>query len=364
MNGNVTDQYKSPTIYDVAKRANVSISTVSRVLNDTNNVSALKRQRVIEAVKDLHFVSNKVARSLSKKRSYTITLMISDIINPAFNQLIRGVQSITNRHEYNLTIFDNQENPNKESIALKNLCNSGVDGIIDVAPRISISELDSFSATKTPVVVFNKGRKHHNYHSVLMNVRHSTFRATTYLIQLKHSRIGFITGPLISESAYERYKGYVAALRRHSIEIDKKIVAVGDGTPEKSYSAIESIYKRTELPTAIILFNDYSAIGVYKFLSEHGIRVPNDISIIACDNVMYSRFLNPPLATMDVPYFEIGKKLADTLIKIIENRPPKKRNYIITPQLIIRESVAKCPSHRTSTKYSDTRSDKSRSHIR
>ena len=357
MKEKIVDQYKNVTIYDVAKKASVSISTVSRVLNGTNNVTILKRQKVMEVIKELNFVSNKVARGLSKRRTYTIALMISDIINPAFNQLIRGVQSVTNKNDYYLTLFDNQENPNKESQALIIVGNSGVDGIIDVAPRISISELDSFSSTQIPVVVFNKGRKHHRYYSVLMNVRHSTFQATRHLIHLKHKRIGFITGPLMSESSRERYRGYVAALQRHNIEVDKKIIGIGDGTPGKTYYAIKSICKRTKPPTALILFNDYSAIGIYQFLNEKGIRIPDDISIFACDNITYSKFLNPPLATMDVPYFDIGKKLANMLIGIIENRPPKKRNYIITPRLVIRESVTEWNSNRKTSVGNKIRAD-------
>ena len=327
------------TIHDVAKKANVSISTVSRVINNKHNVREQTKSKVIDAIKELRFFPNAAARSLIHNKTHNLALVISDIANPSYSDLIKGVQFIANQDKYAVFLFDAEEKAEKELNILDMLFEKRIDGIMIAAPRVSNRKLIEFANRKIPMVLYNRGSKNKDLFSIMINDSSGAFRAVSYLIELGHRRIGFITGPIRSESCHAKYKGYKAALKRYGLDFDGKLVAIGDATPKSGFKAMEKLLLLERPPTAIFVYDDYSAFGVYECIYKKGMQIPRDLSVIGSDDIFYARFLDPPLTTLNIPYYKIGTRLARTIISFLKGTKQIKRKIFIDPELKIRGST-------------------------
>lgn len=327
------------TIHAVADKANVSISTVSRVLNHRAYIKETTKSRVLAVIEELKYHPNASARALVSKKTCDLAVIVSDITNPSYADLIKGIQSTANKNHYGVFFFDAEENVEKEINLFKILFERKVDGIIVAAPRMSNNRLNEFSHYNIPIILYNRTADTSNFYSVIINDVGGAYAAISHLCDEGHERIGLITGPIRSESTQAKYKGYKKALKRHGLEFRKELVSIGNATPHGGYKAMKKLMSLAHPPSAVFVYDDFSALGAYDCIYNAGLRIPEDISVIGSDDVYFARFLQPPLTTLHIPYYRVGTKIASTMIGLLNKSRRTKRRAFINPQLILRNSV-------------------------
>lgn len=286
----------------------------------TFSESALPTTIYDVAKKRIRIFPNAAARRLIYNKTYNIALIVSDIANPAFSGLIKGFQFIANQQQYGVFLFDKEERVEKEITIFEMLVERRMDGINIAAPRMRNSHPIDFSHKKIPVVLYNRRSSNKDFSSILINEYHSALKVVSYLMELGHRRIGFISGPVRFESCINKYKGYRAGIKKHGLSLDEKLVAIGDATPTGGFRATQRLLSSKNPPTAVFVFDDYSALGVYEFAYQRGIQIPDNLSIIESDDIFCARLLNPPLDTLSILYYQVGNLLATTLFRIIKGR--------------------------------------------
>ena len=314
------------TIKDVAKRANVSITTVSRVINETeHSVSPETRERVLRAIQELGFSPNALARGLHRNETRTIGLIIPDISNPYYPSIVRGVEDEAQAQGYTIILANTYRSKEKITKYLNVFREKRVDGIIFTGGGVARDAADEnfFEQSNIAAVVIGKSRNA-KLPSVQVNNVQAAREACEYLIQKGHKKIATITGPGNSITAVDRLEGYYQALKHNGIEIREELIIQGNFEFDSGYQAVDVLLEKDKDITAIFAHNDMMAIGAMKALAEKGLRVPDDIAIIGFDNIPLSLYVTPGLSTVTVPVYEMGrtsmKILADLLAKVEVSR--------------------------------------------
>lgn len=335
---------------DVAQRANVSISTVSRVINHPHMVNDETRLRVERALRKLDYQPNRVARRLQSKSgpSQIIGLIIPDIENPFYSSIVRGVESIAYAQNYAVILCDSSENPEHESLYLKTLRGESVDGIIlPPMPGEKHLPFDPVEAS-LPVVYFDRHWSD-QVDAVVTDNRQSARAAVEHLIQLGHRRIGTICGPLSLSSTSDRLDGYRDALTAHGLSIDDDYIRSCSLDPAMARQIAEELFDLPSPPTALLTGNNQMSLGTLKAVRRRGMRVPDDIALVGFDDPAWAEIIDPPLTAIRQPRYEMGRRAAEMLFKRIEepDRPPA----VITLQssLVVRASCG--ASHRNSSTH-------------
>ena len=324
---------------DVAEKAGVSVSTVSHVINETRFVSDETRMRVLSAMDDLNYQPNKLARSLRRKdkRTQTLGLLVPDSINPFFNEALRGVEDACFGANYNVFLCNSENRPEKELEYLEALIGKQIDGII----LFSTGTQDSLALLKhnnvTPVLV-DRELEHNTYDSVMVENEKGGQIATEYLIDLGHERIACITGPSYLTPSAKRVHGYLKTLQDAGLPIDEALIVQGDFRPQSGYSGMNTLLKLPDPPTAVFACNDMMAIGAMHAIHEAELHIPDDISIIGFDDIMFTAYTMPPLTTVAQPSYEMGLIAAEILINRLADAKSQSRQEILPPTLVIRES--------------------------
>ena len=334
------EQYSAApaTLLDVARRAGVSASTVSRILNGTAKVADAKRQNVLEAIKALNFTPNQLAQNLKSGNSMTIGIVVQDISSPFFDEALRGVDEGLKGTGYTSVIVSGHWNAEEEEERIRLLLARKVDGIIVLSGRLSDEAVLRYSRTR-PIV--STGRNLHTGSAIGFKIdnEHGAFLAVQHLIQLGHRRIAFVTGPDDHADAVDRLKGYVRALTEAHIEIDPNLIAAGNFHEVSGLTAVSQLLEKGQPFSAIFAANDLSAYGVRLGLYRKGIRVPEDISLVGFDDLPGSAYTAPPLTTIRQPIYEMGRIAIDALLDIIEG---KQAHREVPPvQLVVRETTRK-----------------------
>jgi len=330
------------SLKDVAKEAGVSISTVSRVLNDAQNVNLETRLRVQNAIKKLKYQPSRVARRLrvNKGQSNLIGLLIPDIRNPFYVEVIRGVEEAATQKGYAFIMSNFSQNVEKEKLYLDIMLSESVDGLI-VAPahendRIIINLIES----GLPVVCIDRMLPRAKVDAVVVNNREGSKEAIEYLISMGHRRIALLSGPLQIPTYKERLKGYQEALVENGITIDDELIKIGDSTHKSGCDFTKELLAMGNPPTAIFAGNNLITLGALEVLHLNKVKIPENMSIIGFDDVYWAISLNPPLTAVSQPGFEIGRRAADLLLnRILEPNRPHAR-VILDTQLMIRQSCA------------------------
>ncbi len=327
---------KNVTINDIARQANVSKSTVSRVLNDSTPVNEDKRTAVLEAMKAMNFEPNIFARSLAGGQTKTIGILTQNIGSPFYDGISQGVLSRLTGTSYSPIFADGQWKPEIGYAALETLVGRKVDGLILVGGRLPMDQLQDLRERLPCVAV---GRKIDEWESQCLYVdnEEGAFQATNHLIELGHRKIAHITGIIDHPDSIHRLEGYKRALQEASIAFDEDMICEGLFDGESGVKAIETLLSRSKDFTAIFAANDLTAFGARLALYRQGISVPEDVSIIGFDDQLEASFATPPLTSVRQPAKEMGEAAADALVKLIN-----KQSYEIPdfpPELIIREST-------------------------
>jgi LacI family transcriptional regulator len=324
------------TLLDVARVAGVSPSTVSRILNGTAKVSADKRKAVEAAIAEMHFEPNQLAQSLKSGKSMTIGIVVQDIASPFFAETLRGVDDGLKATGYASVIVSGHWNAQEEAERIKLLLARKVDGLILLSGHIADQDVLRFAKLR-PIVATGRnvasasaiGFKLDNEHGAMLAVRH--------LIELGHRRIAFVAGPSDNPDANDRLAGYRRALLEADLEFDPKLVVEGDLHEASGLLAINRLIESQQQFSAVFAVNDQTAYGVRLSLYRKGIRVPDDISLIAFDDLPTSLYTTPPLTTICQPLYDMGRVATSALLGLINGT--KVDVSLPALELVVRETT-------------------------
>jgi LacI family transcriptional regulator len=326
---------RSATIRDVARAANVSTATVSRVLNRTEIVAEPTLSRVLQAAGELDYVPHSGARSLSTRRTDTIGVLLPDLHGEFFSELIRGIDAGTSAHGLHLLLSRSHGDP-QEAVAVLRAMRSRVDAMLVMSPYADGEELSSALKGGVPVVLLNSGGGGTGPHPTFAIDNHAgAFAITTHLVETGRSRIAFIAGPADNIEAAERLRGYRAALAANGQPGEQ--VAQGDFTERSGLLAARQLLAAAR-PDAIFAANDMMAIGCLQALREAGLSVPDDVAVAGFDDIPVARFVEPSLTTAGVPIAEIGREALQCCVEIISGGDASGRHRTFTPELVVRSS--------------------------
>ncbi len=337
---------KSKTInmHDVAKRANVSHMTVSRVFNNPELVSKKTKEKIIKIIKDLNYKPNLIAKSLRTNKTNTIGLILPNIVNPFFPEIVKGIGDYSKKHNYSVIIKNTEYDYNNQIISLEMLLERKIDGILNITSGSDEDKKilnDIIINRKIPIVLIDRYISGINCSYISTDNFKAAFDATNYLINLGHKKIGVISPPLKINIFFNRLLGYKQALKTNDIIYNKNYIKEYEESIENGYTATKEIFTHNNDISAILAMCDFMAFGVYKYCKENKINIPNDISIISIDDVFASALLNPPLTTMAQQKYKMGYIAAEILINSIQNNTLPNKQITLEAILIERESCKK-----------------------
>ena len=327
------------TMKDVAAHAAVSVATVSAVLNGNKYVSSGLTQRVRESIKQLGYERNSLAQGLKMQTSHAIGLIISDITNPFFTSVVRGVEDVANTRNFSLILGNTDEDLKKEKSYIRLLESKRADGLIVAVTAGSHEYLHAWPAQHLPLVSIDRSLFALGIDSVLVDNVAGACKAVEHLITLGHRRIGVVTGIPGITTTEERLTGYKQALEAHGIPFDPTLVAVADSRVEGGrFGTLQLLTQGTTRPTAFFVMNGLMVIGALQAITKVGLRCPQDIALVGFDDFECAAVMHPRLTTVRQPTYEIGRRAAQLLFERLEKRDTVPQEVRLLPQLIIRES--------------------------
>ena len=330
----------NPTIRDVAKKANVSISTVSRVFNNPESVGQEMRERVLQVIAELGYAPNPMASGLRDNRSKTIVTMIPDIRNSYYADMLSGIEEVALSKRYTVIICNNIHHEERFLEYVKNFMKMKVDGLIFASTEITEFYKKNFDVLNIPVVLASTEGREWNLPSVRVDDFQASYEATSFLIQNGHEEIGFISGPANAPIAgRERYEGFMAAMKAHGLAASEQNVVFSYMSYDEGHAAMAKLYAKMPQLTAVYAASDAMAIGAMNFLHGQGLEVPRHVSVIGFDNLEISRMVSPGLTTVAQHIREIGKTAGTLLFQAIENREEPLSSVTIDHEIIVRGTV-------------------------
>lgn len=331
---------KKVTIYEVAKQAGVAISTVSRVLNSSPNVSDATKTKVQQAIDELNFRPQVSARKLASKEPQMLAVAVPSFTTPFFNEVLKGVKDEIQKMDLDIILYNTGSKDPEEAVI--NFFDRGTaDALILLSIDVSETIHKHLQSTHVPIVLVNSS--HPNYNYFMMNDYQGGFTAGEHLAKKGFERIGMITTPITTRTSKERENGFIDALKKHNIPIHKELFVAGDTSKHAGFTeeaGFEAIYKYNKMgtfPDAVFCSNDTQALGAFHALSKLGIKVPDDIAIIGYDNIKLSKYLD--LTTIDQQMHTIGIQATARLSAIIKNPDENLFQTTINPILVERGST-------------------------
>jgi LacI family transcriptional regulator len=334
---------RRPTIYDVARLAGVSTATVSRALNGTGQIAPATRAAIDAAVAQLGYHPNTAARTLVTRSTQTIALLLPDIANPFYADLVAGIQRRALETGHAMLLCTTESDPEREEQYLNLLRAKQVDGVLVDGLVLPPDRIARFVRDGLPIVCLDRDVDSASVPLVQVDNRLGARKATEHLLSLGHRRIAHVAGSPELGISQERLGGYRDALAAAGIEPDPGLVAAGSFTEEGGHAATRALLAAAE-PTALFAANDLSAIGALSAIAEAGLEVPGDVSVVGFDDLRLSRFTTPPLTTIHQPGLEIARRATALLLDLAAGREPERRRYVLEPELVVRASTAPAPS--------------------
>jgi LacI family transcriptional regulator len=331
------------TIRDVARKAGVSVGTVSHVLNGSpRHVGAATRERVLAAAQTLQYRPNVIARSMVKRATTTIGLVITELNNPLFVPVTEGVESVLREEGYGIVLASSHDIPS-EMQAVETLRGRQVDGFIFMSLSVhnEVDHVNCLNEQGVPLVTINRSLDNPEINRVIIEDCGAGREATLHMLGLGHANVAIITGPRQSRaSAVKRYEGWLEALQKRGIEPPgPDWIVDGDYTYEGGYQAVSQLLKAAQRPTAIFVCNESMAVGALKGLYDAGVNVPHDVALITVGDPPFAAYTTPALTTMALPVEEAGRIAAHLLVDWLKfGRPEPAREIMLSCELKIRES--------------------------
>jgi LacI family transcriptional regulator len=332
-------------IKQLAQQLNLSISTVSRALNDSYDISPATRKKVLELSKKLNYQPNPHASSLRRHKSKTIAVVVPEIANNFFALAINGIQTAAREKGYHVLIYVTNENDQIESEALKHLDNGRVDGLLISVSNKTVSDenLLRIQEQGLPIVFFDRVRDEFETAKVTTDDFESAFKAAEHLVQQGCKRIAYLQISKNLSIGVNRMRGYLEALNEYKLEQDKKWFIDCVDNREKNYQMIKALMKSKDQPDGIFASVEHLAITSYVVCKDLGLKIPKDVKVISFSNLETAALLSPPLTTITQPAYEIGKEAASILLKALTKKNFQLTNskLVLPSRLIERESTAK-----------------------
>lgn len=327
------------TMKDVARLAGVSLGTVSNVLNGKESVLPENREKVNHAMKELGFQYNMMARALKTKKTRSIGLIITTIINPYFQELTKGVEDAAREDGFTVFLCNSDYDKNRELQYIEGLLSRSVDGLILVETKLTKDELLKLKEETALVLIDYESEVKNEFDIVNINDYDGIHKGLKYLTKQGHERIAFISGSTATLSSQRRIRAYKAFLKRESIPYRPEYIIEGDYSWKSGYRAAQQIQLLKERPTAVFSANDMMALGFIKAMVQGGLRIPEDYSVIGYDNIEMSSLSMPGLTTIDQPKYEVGRMAEHLLVKRLRGQTHQENQVIMETRVVERESV-------------------------
>ena len=329
------------SIKDVAKEAGVSIATVSRVLNDVDVVNEETKKKVLAAIKKLGYRPNIVARSLKTQKTRTIGIIIPDISNQFYPEIVRGAEDVANIYDYNIMLCNTDLDIEKEMEYLKVLKEKMADGVLYMSNSLESKILDLIKQLQLPMVLVETTNEKESIPSVTIDNEKAAYEGVTYLIKNGNKNIAYIGENTDMANANAiRYKGYRKALEENNLELDKSKVYFGNVKAKDGYKGMSEILSKTKVDS-VFCTSDEVAMGAINALRDNNIRVPEDVDVMGFGNIYSASIFYPKLTTVAQPTYDMGSVGMRKLIKLINKQGLEKKKYVLSHKLIERDSCKK-----------------------
>ncbi len=333
------------TMRQIAERAQVSIGTVSHVINETAAVRPKLRERVLEAIRSLGYQPSALARGLRQNRTNMLGMVIPDITNPFFPGVVRGVEDVAYKRSFRVILCNADNDPAKEASYVRELRSYRIAGllIIPAAGADIAGHLRAYASASVPVVCIDRVPDGWKGDSVLVANAEGAYQATRHLIQTGHQRLAAISGPRKLTNASERLKGFTRALSEAGLEIEPEFVQEGEFDTASGYRAALRLLRMLPRPTAIFACNDLIAFGVLQAARELNLRCPEDLSIVGFDSLEFTKFTDPSLTSVYQPGYQLGATAARLLLQRVDGMRSAPKKVILPTELQKRNSVGPAP---------------------
>lgn len=351
------------TIKDIAKRSGVAVGTVSAVLNDGKWVSPALRQRVLQAIQELQYEPSELARQLRRQRTYTIGVVVPDITNPFFPQIVRGIERSARSYGFSLILSNTDEDEGLAAQSVTVLLSRKVDGLVLIGGVVPENKLkEAQQKRRLPIVVIERDYGLPGVGSVQVDATRGAYLATSHLVKLGFWPVGLISGPLSSSSlspatngrkvpsegitqwtelhsygGVSRFEGYKLALKERGIRFDASLVRQGDFTYESGFQAMLKFLDDIPSIRAVFASNDLMAIGAIEAAKQRGLRIPEDVAVVGYDDIPEASYTSPTLTTVRLPKTQLGKAAADQLFALIAKKKGSEK-VVLPTELIVRNS--------------------------
>lgn len=325
------------TIQEVAKKAGVSVATVSRVINHPERVAVKTRERVEKTIEQLNYEPSILGRNLRKSESRLILVLIPSIANPFYTEIINGIEDTVIKHGYNILLCQTESNPKRAMIYFNLIRNRMADGIISMDPTVDINHLNKLNETY-PIIQCSEYDENGTISYVTIDSELAAYEAVNYLIGIGHEKIAFINSDEKYLYARQRRDGYERAFRENNLPVNEDLMYYAQGIGfELGENVVRDILNRADRPTAIFAVSDILAVGALREFSLNNVRVPEDIALVGFDKINLSSMTYPTLTTIAQPMYEMGCISAQMIINKINGK--KVENVILEHKLVVREST-------------------------
>jgi DNA-binding LacI/PurR family transcriptional regulator len=327
-------------IKDVAREAGVSTATVSHVINKTRSVSEATRQRVMRAIESCNYYPNAHARSLASGRSHTLGLLISDISNPFFPELVKTIETVAFEKGYDVILSNTDYNDERTLHYVQRFIERKVAGVALMTSELDTTLIDELARYHVPVVFLDIGSAGVCMSNLVVDYGAGIEEALRHLVGLGHSKIAYVGGPGHLRSAAKRLEAFRQSMACQLPGAAPPVIYEGDFRLEGGRRAAREILASDELPTAVIVANDMMALGVMQECHERGIHVPDDISVVGFDDIAFAALSNPPLTTVRLSRAELGRQAVEALLATIRDSDRQGVEINIPTHLVLRDSTA------------------------
>jgi DNA-binding LacI/PurR family transcriptional regulator len=333
---------KRQDIHDVARHARVSIATVSRTINGVSTVDKELAKRVWKAIRELNYFPNTHARALVSGRSRLLGLLVSEITNPFFPELVQGFEDVATRHGYEILIGSTNYEPDRMKDCIRRMVERNVEGVAVMTFGIEGPLLEELALRQIPMVFVDAAPAQNLMSAIAVNYQQGIREGVQHLAVLGHRRIAFVSGPLIQRSAQLRKSAFLKAAAEIGLAPPAEWLPEGDHTLEGGMVSMEKLLQVPERPTAVMCSNDMTAIGALRVLARNGISVPGEISVIGFDDIHLAEFVYPPLTTVRMSRNSLARAAVDALrchIETPDQEPPRSVLEVPT-SLTVRQSTS------------------------
>lgn len=329
----------SITIYDVAREANVSMATVSRVVNGNPNVKPTTRKKVLATIERLGYRPNAVARGLASKKTTTVGAIIPDISSTFFSELARGIEDIATMYKYNIILSSSDQNKDKEIRLIDTMLEKQVDGILFMGGEITEDHIKQFKTANVPVVLAATNDATNTLPAINIDNKQAAYEVTQQLLESTKAQPAFVSGGEHVQSNGLKFEGYQAALKEAGITVDESLVIEKETNYNGGLEAVEALKALDNLPKSVFVTTDEMAVGVIHGLQDAGYNVPGDVQVFGFNNTRLSTMVRPTLSTVVQPMYDLGAVAMRLLTKYMNKEEVEENTVILPHRMIERDST-------------------------